>query len=260
MKLLFDELRIIGNGPGFADKQSALPSIAFNGSTIGCKSEIMIYNAKEATVETSMPFVIESELFTRAEIEKLELLMLRKAKELESLIACHPSVGLTTIFTFKSLVRKLSIEKLPLTPSFIRGSNLGERKPLPCNFHNWLGERRCALKLLRDDCDKRLLWRSIFIKKENDAYRFDRDPYHLLDLAFNKMDVFKILARVQVDDWLRYSSREKILNIEGYFYLNRHVDQTANWWLFDNKASEFVDRVFRRIAWCQQELFMKDAH
>ncbi|MBK5915223.1 hypothetical protein CCR84_12990 [Rhodocyclus purpureus] len=183
---------------------------------------------------------------------------------LEPLLGCFPSSGLAAIYGALQIAKHVSICRIPLKPSLVRGADMSHRKPLPCAFHNWLGERRLGLSILREYGPERLLWESFHLDPVLDkGESTDFNPLMLLTDLFSQGKFFQEhefvgrleqLTVIDQSDWVRYAEEKCLMALERHFFLSRHSSDTPNWWLYSNRISVPLDNILYRLMLCQLDL------
>ncbi len=263
-----DTLRIVGNGPGRAeepvDNQLTItfnPSIEHQPMGVG----IQISNWKNAGFQTDCrPFIVYASGLGPAWCREFEDLLRNSAIVLEQLLGCFPSSGLVGIHAALQFAERVSVYNMPLMPSFVRPADMPPRKPLPCAFHNWLGERRLGFSLMREYGPERLFWKSLSLETVVDRDEpTDSNPLMLLTDLFSQgryiqeselAEALEQLTGVGQSAWIRYAEETCLMALEGYFFLSRHSSDTLNWWLYSNRISVPLDNILHRLMQCQLEL------
>lgn len=240
-----DSITIIGNGTGDVPETFETPIITFNEFKLGAENEIHLTNGKLSGLREKVQFEghernpILSHAF--GEIEK----------ELTLQLNCKPSIGLTTVVMASTLFEKIYTYRMQFLPRYVRSEALHPRQPLASNFHNWIGERRVALNLSHDQ----FFWKGLALQKPSTGHDFSDDPFKLLaSISKNAEQTLYLLKDIQVEAWLHHATDEKIQSVEPFFFLQRSLKETQNWWLYDQNLSYCVDDIVHKIAWCQQQL------
>ena len=263
-----DTLHIVGNGPGVAGEPVGNPlTITFNPSIdrrpiVG---DIQLSNWKHAGLQTDCrPFIVAAPELGGAWCREFEEVLRNSAMALEPQLGCFPSSGLVAIYGALKLAKHVSICRMPLKPSLVRAADMSPREPLPCAFHNWLGERRLGSSLLREYGPERLLWKSFPLEAVVDRGEpTDSSPLMLLrDLLGRGGSLqesefagrLEELTRVEQRAWVRNAEEKFLTALESHFFLSRHRSDTANWWLFSNRVSVHLDNILHRLMLCQFEL------
>lgn len=263
-----DTLCIVGNGPGEAvEPVRNQLMITFNPS-IGrtpMGGDIQISNWKHAGLRTDFrPFIVEAPSLGPAWCREFEELLGSSAMALEPLLGCFPSSGLVGIHAALQLAERVSIYNMPLMPSFVRAADMPPRRPLPCAFHNWLGERRLGFQLMREYGPERLRWKSLTLEiVVGKGESTDCNPLVLLMELFNQASsiqesrfakALEQLTGFEQDAWVRKADKTCLTDLERHFFLNRHSSATPNWWLYSNRVSVPLDNILHRLMLCQIEL------
>jgi len=267
--MYFSRLRLCGNGPGVAENTVAnQPTVTFNPPAerpLSVRDEIQISNWKHAGLQTDCrPFVVAAPCLEPAWCQQFEDLLKNSAMALETILGCFPSSGLVAVHAALQLAERVSVFRMPLKPSFVRPASMSPRKPLPCAFHNWLGERRLGLSLLREYGPERLLWNSLAPEALTDSGEpTDSDPLTILKNLFGQAqsdqedefaETLDWLAGIERRSWARNAEETRLTTLEQYFFLSRHHPVTTNWWLFNNRLSAPLDAVLQRLMVCQFDL------
>lgn len=261
-------LRIIGNGPGSAAARvTDQLTITFNPpiDRTPVRGEIQISNWKHGRLKTDRrPFVVAAPSLGSAWCCQFEDLLRHSATTLEPLLGCFPSSGLVAIHAGLQLADRVSIYRMPLKPCFVRAADMTPRKPLRCAFHNWLGERRIGLSLLREYGSERLNWESFLLADATDGEQpGDSNPLALLADVFSQgnsvrecalAETLERLSRVHRTSWIRNGDGASLKALEHYFFLSRNSSDTQNWWLFNNRISSILDDIVHKLMLCQLEL------
>lgn len=229
------------------------------------RGEIQVSNWKHSGLQTACrPFMVAAPSLGPAWCRQFEEVLRLSAMALEPLLGCFPSSGLVAIHGGLQFAERISIYRIPLRPSFVRAAGMPPRKPLPCAFHNWLGERRIALSLLREHSPERLLWEPFPLESLTDCGQpTDCNPVTLLTDLFSRGSsvqeseltwTLERLARVDRSTWSRNVDGASLAALERYFFLNRSSSNTPNWWLFNNRVSSSLDEILRKLMVCQLDL------
>ena len=245
---------VIGNGPGVGEVTVPGLMVRFNrsyrdGSLSEGASVLWVNNLHHKGC--GLGFFSEGSYASGALDNNLQA----KALALSGDIECWPSSGLTTVSLLAGKIQCLRVFQMPLLPSLLRSTGLHPKKPLACAFHNWLGERRFAL-LSKTGITP---WPSLFLANLGGGRTISGNLFQdLLSLPKMSRDggskLLKQLGLASTACWLANATPQLLKAAEHLFYLNRQVDQTPNWWLYDYDGSARVEVIRRRLAWCQQEL------
>ncbi|WP_440875463.1 hypothetical protein [Thalassotalea sp. PLHSN55] len=247
-------LHVIGNGPVADETPNIGFKIRFNRFASKCalnKDELWINNSRVKPHQSG--YKSEGEQASQV----LDTALLKQAQTLKQSIACWPSTGMVVISYFSLIKKKIKVYQMPLLPSIVRTPDMPPRKPLACAFHNWLGERRVVFTQ-KVNIEP---WPSLFVKIEEGYGKSVIKPFEELSklAKLSKADgwgLLRKLSEIPAKHWLEFSSFEQISLVEHLFYLDRTSHETLNWWLYDYDASIQVDIIYKRLAWCQQQLFL----
>jgi len=243
---------IIGNGTGSLHTTAKQRTVRFNQpSNLIQEADLVISNKFNSGITKSFELkgIEPYKNFTEA--------LYHKTLILEQQLNAWPSLGLTTILTLQDTYTKISLSCMNLLPSISRTKSLPNRKPLPCNYHNWLGERRIALQILH-----KLNWPSFWLSKTSDLSPAAKDPYPtLISLPSypSKEGLKKIqeLNLITESSWIYYATEEYLKKVESLFLLQRNHQQTTNWWLYNYEASLLMTNIHRHLALAQQLLYLQ---
>ena len=245
---------IIGNGKGSLQTTAKQRTVRFNqpSNTIP-EADLVISNKfKSGTTKSFELKGIEPyEGFTEA--------LSHIALTLEQQLNAWPSLGLATIFALQDAHAQLSLSCMNLLPSIARPESLTDRKPLPCNYHNWLGERRLALPILH-----KMDWPSFWLSKTSDLPPVTKDPYPTLIAlpSYSSKEGLKLIQQldpITESSWICYATDERLKKVEALFLLQRDQQQTKNWWLYDYEASLIMTNIHRHLALAQQLLHLSSS-
>ncbi len=263
-----DTLHIVGNGPGVAEEPAKNQlTITFNppSERKPMERDIQISNWKRAGLQTDCrPFIVSAPGLGAAWCREFETVLTKSAIDLAPQLGCFPSSGLVAIHGSLQLAKQVSICCMPLKPSFVRTPDMLPRKPLPCAFHNWLGERRLALSLLRKYGPERIRWKSLLLEPVADRGELtDSTPLMLLTHLFSQgrnikesefAEALEQLTGVKQDAWSRNADETSLAALERHFFLSRDCSDTPNWWLYSNSISVPLDNILHRLMLCQPDL------
>ena len=261
----FKKVTIIGNANG--DWQAATQgfTIIFNGTFATGDKIINICNGPYAGSKED--FVVTG-LHQAWLANQLSLI----ANELEEQLSCWPSSGLVSFVLFSRIGSELSLSRMSLLPSLNRGLDLLDSEHLPCVVHNWLGERRIALKLHSNDNNGNGIqahWPELHLlstnakstSNNNDMDIASQDPFEQFMLlsqqpvkSISGMSVLTQLSQLPLSIWLKHSSQQKLLQVEQILFNEHPETNTGFWYLSDNEASAFLDSIRTNLALCQQQL------
>lgn len=222
--------------------------IVFNDGYLNLKGTCRISNKRisganaELTVYGPEPFDNFSEVINQ--------IFVRQQYTLNNI----PSSGLCVLLALLKHSIAPQVEGMDMLPSLARDIEMSVSKPMPCAYHNWLGERRVILQ----NRDK-LKWPQFNIEPLIRQKSVQMDPFNLLlNLTFQdkhqSLETLRKLSNISSEVWLRHANQNRLLAIEQLFFLARHQNRTKNWWLFDYHSSNFMNDIRHQLAWVQQQL------
>lgn len=257
-------VRITGNGPGTVstDIEPSL-DVLFNPPPFRKPNgnELLIRNRRIAKAECGPPLRVESTRLSSSSIAAVEQMLLASHEELSPQLGCLPSSGLATVNCFMELSQTLQVDCMPLLPSLIRPAAMDRRQPLPCVFHNWLGERRLAKEMRLWFSPNRISWPGLSSTIVNSRGSRQADPMNRLLRVFDENCAHPAarselldLAAASNESWLASLDLKALAQVEPNFFLPRTAQHSAQWWLYDNDISRGIDEILKRLMWCQQTL------
>lgn len=239
---------LIGNGTGAVTYIAQEKIVRFNKCNLYPGSELVVSNALLNGKKKCFT------LTGHAPTSNLHEVLCHTARRLEFTLNAWPSVGLVTLYTFLEHGYRLRLSSMNLLPSIARPEELNIQTPLPCAFHNWLGERRVVRPIIAQ-----LNWPDFRLDDDESKQMTGVDPYPTL-LSLPALDrrtaaeQMEMLQRVPLPEWLAHGSTQRLRQAESLFFLSRENRQTKNWWLFDGYGSVLMDRIRWRLAVVQQTL------
>ncbi len=248
-------LCVLGNGP-LCEGGVCPPGIAravFN--RIDNSADICIYNGR--FLSRIDPFIARS---TDNDLcSTLGGALKREHDGLRSALGSRASSGLTFVSLACRLTPRLWVYRMPLAPSLARPVGLGNRKPLACAYHNWLGERRLAFEILHTashDC--RIHWSSLCIPDPEPSSIRRGDPWETLQAAASNRstELWEQASRHDAFHWADHLDKSRLQQVEPLFHLLTDESDTSNWWLYDQAASVAVERLVKKLMWCQQQCYL----
>lgn len=262
-------LHIVGNGPGDVPRLNPHePRVHFNplGTPSPGAMEIFVSNHRHRGRRDSAgrPFIVESTWLGKAGCRRFEDTLAASATALEAQLGCFPSAGLATVHAAFAMGLRLYVHRMPLKPDLHRLPGMGARQALPCAFHNWLGERRLALGLLRASAATQLCWASLRLplpveKPHPDGARPLPELQALLHACGLEAEErlareLTKLAASCLPTWIRSAQPAALRALEPLLFLDRRSRATGNWWLYSNRCAPGLDAVLGRLMLCQQLL------
>lgn len=264
------DLLVVGNGPG--TKPQIPPGqlhIRFNSppSSPLTPQEIRISNRKFPGKDSpTTPFRVQSKALSSSEISDLQRELSDSANNLTNHLGCLPSTGLATVLTLHFRGKRIKCVRMPLRPSYLRTTKLSERKPLASAYHNWIGERRIGLSLLRKSATS-FDWPELHLAPPPKATTPPRTRNIIPRLnewftdAANEpqnanTQVLAELAQFPAEHWRHNAMDNEIKEVEKFLFLARSQQETPNWWLYSNALSPILDKLILKLMLTQQHLLV----
>ena len=272
---LFTTATIVGNASGNWDIAANGVTFIFNGtqspSSKDDKPDSLINISNGPFVGSDDPFVVTGFL-DEAEEAQLTQQLVAVAEQLEERLNCWPSTGLVTTVLMTQLSGQLDVKRMSLLPSLSRDRMMPKQEHLPCMVHNWLGERRVALALQADN----LNWKELYLTEpeRNNASVIEHNLAPSIDSQCPFTQLIEIgeqidcaneqrqqsisqlekMSSSHISSWLNHSNQEKLLACEGLFFNQTPELTPTYWYLLNNLASQYLDGIRQRLAYCQQTL------
>ena len=183
----------------------------------------------------------------------------REEDGLRSALGARASSGLTFVSLACRLTPRLWVYRMPLAPSLARPVGLGNRKPLACAYHNWLGERRLAFEIIHTASDHcRIYWSSLCIPDTEPSSARHGDPWEALQAAASSRstELWEQASQHDAFHWAAHLDKSRLKQVEPLFHLLTDESDTFNWWLYDQAASVAVERLVKKLMWCQQQCYL----
>lgn len=231
---------------------------------IRCRSKVAVTPAPRSSREKfSLQLVTENGLLSDW-VEEVGTWANASVEQLSHEIGCIPSTGLCLIHALWKVSGALIVDGLSLDPSLNRSPAILSSRPLPQTFHNWLGERRVTFA--RWIHAPRSNWRwSLFTQRpagsvEDPCTLAPEDLLEALLAARRRRSTaqLKCIAQSPIracPDLLRPCDVTR--QLEQCFHLQRSVNRTTNWWLYDSGASHVIERLASRLRYAQLQAFQK---
>ncbi|MCG9730782.1 hypothetical protein L1D44_13150 [Shewanella sp. Isolate13] len=270
---ILTKVTIIGNANGEWQVPTDGATFIFNGTKSpnqpNSKNSALINISNGPFAGSNCPFVVSGP-FAKNELESLTLQLIEVAESLEKQLHCWPSTGLVTTVLMARLAAQLDVKRMSLLPSLKRDLTMASDAHLPCIVHNWLGERRIAL-----DLEANLNWPELYLDPpssdtgidphttSNTADLLPHCPFEslaklrqqTLDKTASPQEMLAILiylATSPIESWLQHSSQQKLLASEQIFFNQTPDKNSGFWYLNNNHASQYLDGIRYRLAYCQQ--------
>ncbi|GGJ04187.1 hypothetical protein GCM10007978_47250 [Shewanella hanedai] len=272
---LFTTATIVGNASGNWDIAANGVTFIFNGTESPSSKEdtpdSLINISNGPFVGSEAPFVVTGFL-DEAEEALLTQQLVEVAEQLEGRLNCWPSTGLVTTVLMTQLSGQLHVKRMSLLPSLSRDLMMSKQEHLPCMVHNWLGERRIALALQTHN----LNWRELYLtepeRKNTSVIEHNLMPSIDSQCPFTQLieigkhidcaeeqrqqSISKLeeMSSSHISSWLNHSSQDKLLACESLFFNQTPESTPTHWYLIHNLASQYLDGIRQRLAYCQQTL------
>jgi len=253
---------ITGNGPGEKSHGSnPTLDVTFNLPTLTepKRNQVFIRNARVSEQADNWPLLVSARCLSDSAQLQLQQRLSRISVDLTQRLGCLPSSGLTAIQCFSEIANAVHVDRAPLLPSLARPADMDRRKPLACVFHNWLGERRLAMKI-GTHSPALIRWPGLHYPGPEGGTEQANPLQRLLNIFNEKQPCeslrreLQFLASASNDSWLASLTPATFKDLEVSFFLHRNTQHTNKWWLYDNEASTAVDLIFKRLVWSQQYL------
>lgn len=243
---------VFGNGPHDEDGvfPPGLARVVFNRPDD--LADIVIYNG--CVLGRIDPFIVHAQ--DNDLCISLELALKREQANLRSALGARASTGLTFVSLACGLTPRLWVYRMPLAPSLARPGGLENRKPLACTYHNWLGERRLAFEMVRSS-DSQIRWKSLYLPSPEPSSVRHGDPWETLQAAASSRstELWDQASRYDALHLAAHMDHSRIQQIEHLFHLVVGENETPNWWLYDQQASAAIERLLKKLMWCQQQRY-----
>jgi len=242
---------LIGNGEGEVVRRAGEKVVRFNQKPDSTTWDLNICNGK--AVGASGSFLVRGVEPVKGFAGLLE----ENAAQLKDELDAWPSSGLVALLALGKAGLTVRLSCMNLLPSIARPKDLGERVPLACVYHNWLGERRVALPI-----SHALDWPGFWLPDEESPGAVPFNPYPSLtelpglDRTAGS-ELIEKLVQVPAERWLEHASLEAIQRMEPLFFLSRTETTTPSWWLYDHFASHCMSRTLYRLAQAQQTFWLR---
>ncbi|MEC4725203.1 hypothetical protein HWQ46_06510 [Shewanella sp. D64] len=272
---LFTTATIVGNASGNWDIASNGVTFIFNGTQSPNSKDnthdSLINISNGPFVGSKAPFVVTGFL-DEPEETLLTQQLVEVAERLELSLNCWPSTGLVTTVLMTQLSEQLHVKRMSLLPSLSRDLMMSKQEHLPCMVHNWLGERRIALTLQTHN----LNWKELYLTEpaRNNTTAIDPSSTSSIDSQCPFTQLIEIGKHVDCSEqqrqqsisnleemssshiscWLNHSTQEKLLTCENLFFNQTPELTPTYWYLLNNLASQYLDGIRQRLAYCQQML------
>lgn len=182
-------------------------------------------------------------------------------------LGCLPSTGFMVVHALWDSHHDAWIDGMNFDPTLERPLDLPPRKPLPQMFHNWLGERRLSLDFWLRAPPQNWSWPLTDMRTEqgNELQEPGGGIPHIEILgALLEAQQSRSLARLAPMLEFPVKHSERLLQdaletrrLEGCFHLQRHLNETPNWWLYDHAGSVIINRLAQRLRSAQRRTFLE---
>lgn len=181
-------------------------------------------------------------------------------------LGCLPSTGFMVVHALWDSQHHVWVDGMNFDPTLERPLVLPSRKPLPQMFHNWLGERRLGLSRWLSAPPQNWKWplTSMQAQQGNESQEPGGDIQHIEILgALLEAQQSRSLARLVPMLEFPVMPSERLLQdvsetrrLEGFFHLQRHLNETPNWWLYDHAGSVLINQLAQRLRSAQRRTFL----
>lgn len=182
-------------------------------------------------------------------------------------LGCLPSTGFMVVHALWDSHHHAWIDGMNFDPTLERPLDLPPRKPLPQMFHNWLGERRLSLDLWLRAPPQNWSWPLTDMRTEqgNELQEPGGGIPHIEILgALLEAQQSRSLDRLTSMLECPVKPSERLLQdapetrrLEECFHLQRHLNETPNWWLYDEVGSMTINRLAQRLRSAQRRTFLE---
>lgn len=263
-------IKVLGNGDQInPDAPIADVRVAFNNARPRQITSAVIGAATERAPADRTP-----SLFLKTDSSDFALLtnaLQARAKDQLALqterLGCLPSTGFMVVHALWDSHHHAWIDGLNFDPTLERPLDLPPRKPLPQMFHNWLGERRLSLDLWLRAPPQNWSWPLTDLRTEqgNELQEPGGGIPHIEILgALLEAQRSRSLDRLATMLECPVKPSERLLQdapetrrLEGCFHLQRHLNETPNWWLYDHAGSVIINQLAQRLRSAQRRTFLE---
>lgn len=265
--MLFLKLHVIGNGSGTITKnisddfvrvcfnKEELGSIGWTGGKIKISSKRIKGNEHgyfEVIYESNPELA-----------NKLATKMNDYAYSVQGKINAWPSSGFTFVHTVWDAAEELQIDRIGFNPKLTREPETEKPLPLPCAYHNWIGERGFSMSRLMNNSLGIVSWKSIFSTSLFNGKENINDPYGLFKEGFANRDIDAM--RIALNTNYRYwkfslTKTENWLFLENLLYIARGKRSSPNWWLFSDTGTRLANTLSQLLRHHQNDLYVNGNH
>ncbi len=181
-------------------------------------------------------------------------------------LGCLPSTGFMAVHSLWDLQIRVSVDGMNFDPSLERSLDLPTRKPLPQMFHNWLGERRLSLARWLSAPPQNWNWPLTGMQAlQGNGLQEPGGgiPHVEILVALLEAQQSGTLSRLAQMLELPVKPSECLLQdapetrqLERCFHLQRHLNETPNWWLYDHAGSVIINQLAQRLRSAQRQIFL----
>lgn len=182
-------------------------------------------------------------------------------------LGCLPSTGFMVVHALWDSHHHAWIDGMNFDPTLERPLDLPPRMPLPQVFHNWLGERRLSLARWLSAPPQNWNWplTGMQAQQGNGPDQPGGGIPHVEILgALLEAQQSRSLNRLLPMLELPVKPSECLLRdapetrqLEECFHLQRHLNETPNWWLYDHNGSALMNRLAQRLRSAQRQMFLE---
>ncbi len=263
-------IKVLGNGDQvISDNPLADVSVVFNNAPKRqITSGVIDATTERDPVDRTPSLVLKSDL---PDFAILTDALQAQAKDQLALqterLGCLPSTGFMVVHALWDGHHHAWIDGMNFDPTLERHLDLPSRKPPPQMFHNWLGERRLSLSRWLSAPPQNWKWplTSMQAQQGNEPHEPGGDIQHIEILgALLEAQQSRSLARLAPMLEFPVKPSERLLQdapetrrLEGCFHLQRHLNETPNWWLYDHAGSVIINRLAQRLRSAQRRTFLE---
>jgi hypothetical protein len=180
-------------------------------------------------------------------------------------LGCWPSTGFSILHALWDIDIDIAVRVhgIVLDPSLRRDGITNNRTATPQMYHNWLGERRLSFARWLSAPPKNWFWpmmRPLDMPLQLQSVGVSAAELLNMLSAATRSKMPKDLAHVRdvilaADPGYISCNDYNVQELEHCFHLARGVQETPNWWLFDESAAAVIESLANRIRTGQSALY-----